>query len=71
MSEIDPDEPPEPGWFDSESKLPGISSAEQTIELGVNMSFPSANPIQKVRALIIENSSATGPAPNRGILVGN
>jgi len=40
MSEIDPDDQPEPGWFDSESKLPGILSVDPTIELGVNMSFP-------------------------------
>jgi len=71
MSEIDPDEQPEPRWFHSESELPGISSVDPSIELGVNMSFPSAEHIQEVRALIIGNSSATGPATNTGILVGN
>jgi len=38
MSEIDQDELPEPRWFDSESELPGISSVDPTIKLGVNMS---------------------------------
>jgi len=71
MSEVDQDKLPEPGWFDSESELTGISSVDPTIELGVNMSFPSADFEQEVRALIIENSSATGPATNTGILVGN
>jgi len=71
MLEIDQDELPEPEWFDSEFKLPGISSVDPTIELGVNMSFPSADYIQEVRALVIGNSSATGPAPNTGILVGH
>jgi len=69
MSESDPDELPEPGWFDLESELPGILSVDPTIELGVNVSFPSANRIQEVRALIIGNSSATGTAPNTGILL--
>jgi len=71
MSEIDPDDPPEPGWFDSESELPGILSVDPTIELGVNMSFPSADLIQEVRAIVIWNSSAPGPARNTGNLVGN
>jgi len=71
MSEIDTDDPPEPGWFYSESELPGISSVDPTIELGVNMSFSPADHIQEVRTLTIGNSSATGPAPNTGILVGN
>jgi len=48
MSEIDPNESPDHGWFDSESELPGISSVDPTLELGVNMSFPSANHIQGV-----------------------
>jgi len=48
MSEVDTDNPPEPGWFDSESELPGILSVDSTIELEVNMSFPSAVHIQKV-----------------------
>jgi len=71
MSEVDPDEPPEPGWFDLKSELPGISSVDPTIELGVNMSFPSADHIQEVRALVIGNSSAMGRVPNTGILVGH
>jgi len=71
MSKIDPDEPPEPGWFASESELPGISSVDPTIKLGVNMSFTPADHRQEVRALIIGNSSTTSPAPNTGILVGS
>jgi len=66
MSEID-----DQGWFDSESKLPGISSVDSTLAMGVNVSFPSADNIQGVRALEIGNSSATGPAPNTGLLVGH
>jgi len=71
MSEVDQDELSEPGWFDSDSELPGISSVDSTTELGINMSFPSADHRQEVRALITGNSSETGPAPYTGILVGN
>jgi len=60
MSEIDTDDPPEPGWFDSESNLPGNSSVDPTIELGVRIIFPPADHIREVRALTIGNSSATG-----------
>jgi len=35
MSEVDLDDLPEHGWFDSESELPGISSVDPAIELGV------------------------------------
>jgi len=48
MSEIDQDELPEHEWFDSESELPGISSVDPAIKLGVNMSCPSANLLQEV-----------------------
>jgi len=71
MSEIDHDELPDHGWFDSESEFPGISSVDSTLAVGVNVSFSSADHIQGVRALDFENSSATGPAPNMGILVGH
>jgi len=71
MSEVDPDDLPEHGWFDSESELPGISSVDPAIEQGVNISCPSANSLQEARALVTGNSSATGPAPYKGILVGN
>jgi len=71
MSEIDLNKLPDHGCFDSESELQGISSVDPTIELGVNISFTSADHIQGVRALNFGNSSATGPAPNTGIPVGN
>jgi len=70
MSNSDTDELLNTGWFDSESKLTGISSVESTLALGVNMSCSSANQIQ-VRALGIGDSNTTGPAPNTGIPVGN
>jgi len=71
MSEIDHDELPDHGWFDSESELPRISSVDSTLANCVNVSFPSADHIREVRALEIRNRSATGPAPNTGILVGH
>jgi len=71
MLEVDQDEQPEHGWLDSESELPVILSVDPTIELGVNMSFPPADLMQEARALITGNSSATGPAPYKGIIVGN
>jgi len=37
MSEVGQDEQPEHVWFDSESELPGISSVDPPIELGVNI----------------------------------
>jgi len=40
MPEVDPNELPEHGLFDSESEPRGISSVDPAIELGVNMSFP-------------------------------
>jgi len=70
MSDSDFGELPNTGWFDSESDLPGISSVDSTIEQGVIVSFPSANQIQ-VRALNFGDSSATGPAPNKGTPVGH
>jgi len=70
MSEIDPDELPYSGWFDSKSKLPGISSVDSTIELGVNVSpLPANQP--HVRAMYFGDSSAMGPAPKKGNPVGN
>jgi len=69
MSNSDTDELPNTGWFDSESDLPEISSVDPTIELGVNMSSPSAS-MTLARALKIEDSNKTGPAPNTVIPVG-
>jgi len=67
MSDSDLEEPPNNGWFDSESELPGISSEDSTQTLGVIMSFPSANRL--IGALDFGDNSATGSAPNRGIPV--
>jgi len=70
MSDFDQDELPHTGRFDLESDLPGISSVDSTTELGVSVSFPSANQSQ-VRALDFGVSSAMGPAPNTSNSVGN
>jgi len=70
MSNSDTEELPNTGWFDSESNLPGISSVDSTLMLGVNTSCPFANIIQ-VRALGVGDNNTTGPAPNTGIPVGN
>jgi len=43
MSDSDLEEPPNNGWFDSESELPGISSVDCTQTLGVIVSSASAN----------------------------
>jgi len=43
MTEVDQDELPEHGWFESESELPRILSVDPAIEVEVNMSFPPAN----------------------------
>jgi len=67
MSDSDLEEPPNNGWFDSESELPRISSVDYTQTLGVIVSFSSAN--RNIGALDFGDSSATGPAPNRGIPV--
>jgi len=40
MSDSDLEELPHTGWFDSESDLPGISSVDSTLELGVIVSSP-------------------------------
>jgi len=61
MSDIDHDELPDHRWFDSESELPGISSVDSTLDLGVNVSFPPADHIQGVKALDFGNSNTTGP----------
>jgi len=70
MSNSDLEEVLHKKWFDSESDLPGISSVDSTLELGVILSSPSANHIH-VRALKVEDSSAMGSAPNKGNPVGN
>jgi len=44
---------------------------DPAIEMGVNVRFSPANLMQEARALITGNSSATGPAPYQGTLVGN
>jgi len=66
MSDSDLEEVPLTNWFDSKSDLPGISSVDSTLELGVNVRSHSANPIH-VWALGIEDSSAMGSAPIREI----
>jgi len=43
MSDSDTEIPHHTGWFGSESDLPGISSLDSTIELGVNVCSPSAD----------------------------
>jgi len=70
MSNRDAKELPNTRWFDSESDLPGISSVDSTLALGVNMSCPSANQIQ-ARALDFGDNSTTGPVLNKGTLTGN
>jgi len=69
MSDSDIEEPPNNGWFNSESKLPRISSVDSTQTLGVIVSSPFGN--WYIGALDFGDSSATGPAPKRGIPVGN
>jgi len=69
MSDSDHEEPPNNGWFDSESDLPGMSSVDSILAVGVNVSFPSAD--RQVRVLDFGNSNTTGPAPNTGIRVGH
>jgi len=44
MSNNDLEEVPHTGWFDSESDLPGISSVDSTLELGVIVSSPQLTP---------------------------
>jgi len=43
---------------------------DSTIELGVNVSSPSAN-LPHVEAMYFEDSNAMGPAPNKGNSVGD
>jgi len=69
MSNNDQEELPNNGWFDSESDLPGISSVNSTLAMGVNVSPPSAN--RHIRALDFGDSSKTSPAPNKGTPVGH
>jgi len=70
MSNSDLEDVPHTGWFDSESDFPEISSLDSTLELRVNVSYPSANPIH-VRAPRIEDSSAVGSVRNKGSPVGH
>jgi len=70
MSDSDLKEVPLTNWFKSESNFPEIYSVNSTLELGVNVSSPSANPIH-VQALGTKNSSAMGSAPNKGNPVGH
>jgi len=70
MSDSDLEEPPNNGWFDSESDLPEISSVDSTLEQGVIASSPSANQTN-ARALDFEDSSAMGSATNKGNPVGH
>jgi len=61
MSAIDQDELLYARLFDS--GLPGISSVDSTIELGVNVSSPSANQ-PDVRAMYFGDSmQCNGPSP--------
>jgi len=66
MSDSDLEKVPLTNWFDSESNLPEIS-VNSTIELGVNVSSPFANPIH-VQVLGAEDSIS---APNKGNPVGH
>jgi len=43
MSDSDLEEPPNNGWFNSESDLPGISSVDSNLAMGAIVSPPSAN----------------------------
>jgi len=70
MSDSDLEEVTLTNWFDSESNLPEISSVNYTPELGVNVSSPSAKPIQD-QALGTEDSSAMSSAPNKGNPIGH
>jgi len=57
-------------WFDSESDFPEISSVNSRLKLCVIVSPPSAIAIN-VRAIEFGDSSAMGPAPNKGNPVGH
>jgi len=70
MSDDDLEEVPLTNWFYSESNFPEISSVNSTLELGVNVSSPSAN-TNHDQALGTEDSSAMGSAPSKGNPVGN
>jgi len=63
MSKSDLEEVPLTNWFDSESDCPEISLVNSTLELGVNVSSPSAS-FTHVRAVEVEDSSAMDLAPN-------
>jgi len=71
MSEVDPDELPEHGRFDSESEPPEISSVDPAVELGVNMSSHSPNFIQESRVLVTGNSNTTASARYQGSTMGH
>jgi len=51
MSESDHEKLPDHGWLDSKFELPGILSVDSPLAMGVNVSSPSADHIQGVRAL--------------------
>jgi len=70
MSYSDQEEVPLTNWFDLESEFPEISSVNSTLELCIIVSSSSANAIN-VRVLEVEDSSAMGPAPNKGNPVGH
>jgi len=68
MSDSDTEIPPHTGWFNSKSDLPGISSVDSTIELGVNVCSPSADQTH-TRAMECWDHLPTASAPNKGNLV--
>jgi len=59
MLDSDQEELPNNGWFDSESDLPGISSVDSTLAMGVKVRSHSAN--RHIRALDFGDSSTTSP----------
>jgi len=63
MSDSDHEELPNNGWFDSGSDLPGILSVDSTLDMGVNVSSPSAD--RHIRSLDFGDSSTVGQAPIR------
>jgi len=69
MSDSDLEEVPLTNWFDSESNFPEIrsqSSVNSTIELGINVSSPSAIPLM-FRPLGPRIAIQQVQAPIRGI----
>jgi len=74
MSNSDFEDSQCPGWLDLQSSLPHHSLVDSTDNstLGVNVNTHhfSANQTQ-TRAMVIEDSSISGPASNTGISVGH